>query len=87
MSPVGEYSINRDVRLFSPDSLVIEHSDFSQVCNDIGKHIFELVPTTYLMANCASIDLSLKEVFYQAFFTSPLANRLSLEEEEDDFNY
>ena len=72
------FDINRDVRLFSPDSLVHEHRDFSQVCNDITKHISELVPTTYLMANCASIDHSLKEVFYQAFFTFPLANRLAL---------
>ena len=31
-----------------------------------------------LMPNCASIDHSLKEVFYQAFFTSPLANKLAL---------
>ena len=81
------FDSHRDVRFFSLDSLVDEHSDFSQVCTDIEKYISELVPTTYIMANCASIDHSLKEVFYQAFFTSPLANRLALEEEEDDFNY
>ena len=39
------------------------------------------------MANVASLDHSLKEVFYQSFFTSPLANRLAEDEEEDDFYY
>ena len=77
----------RVVRLYSPDSLVIEHRDFTQVCANISKHLSTLKPTTYLMANCASIDHSLKEVFYQSFFTSPLANKLALIKEEDDFTY
>ncbi len=55
----------RDVRLFSQDSLTIEYRDFTQVCADISKHLSTLTPTTWLMANCASIDHSLKEVFYR----------------------
>ena len=81
------FDTTREVRLFSPDSLVSEHIDFSQVCATISKHISALKPTIYLMANCASIDQSLKDVFYQSFFTSPLANKLALIEEEDDFTY
>ena len=77
----------RDVRLFSQDSLTIEHKDFMQVCAKISKHISELKPTTYLMANVASIDHSLKEIFYQSFFTSPLANKLALIEKEYDYSY
>ena len=69
---------NRDVRLFSRDSLVTEHKDFTQVCATISKHISELKPTTYLMTNIASIDHSLKGIFY---------NKLALIEEEDDFTY
>jgi hypothetical protein len=81
------FDTHRDVRLFTLDSTVNEHTDFSQVCTDFEQHISELVPRTYLMANCASIDHSLREVFYKASFTSPLANLLALEEEENDFNY
>jgi hypothetical protein len=81
------FDIHRDVRLFTSDSTVYEHRDFSQVCTAIEQHISALVPKTYIMANCASIDHSLREVFYQASFTTPLANLLALEEEENDFNY
>jgi hypothetical protein len=81
------FDSHRDVRLFTLDSTVYEHRDFSQVCTALEQHISELVPKTYIMANCASIDHSLREVFYQASFTSPLANLLALEEEENDFNY
>ena len=64
-----------------------EHSDFSQVCTDIEHHISELEPKTYLMANICGIDHSLREVFYKASFTSPLANLLAQEDEKDDFYY
>jgi hypothetical protein len=69
--------------LFKIGSRVIEHKDFSQVCTEIEKHISKLVPKIYLMAGCASLDHSLKEVFYNASFT----NLLALELEDDDFNY
>ncbi len=81
------FDTHRDVRLFTLDSTVNEHRDFSQVCTDIEHHISELVPKTYLMANSASIDHSLREVFYKASFTSPLANLLAEEEEDNDFYY
>ena len=75
------------MHLFCQDSLTTEFKDFTQVCSKISKHISGLKPKTYLMANVASLDHSLKEVFYQSFFTSPLANRLAEDEEEDDFYY
>ena len=75
------------MRLFTLNSTVYEHKDFSQVCTAIEKHISELVPKTYIMADCARLDHSLREVFYQASFTNPLANLLALELEENDFNY
>ena len=39
------------------------------------------------MAGCASLDHSLKEVFYKTSFTNTLANTLALELENNDFNY
>ena len=75
------------MRLFTLNSTVYEHKDFSQVYTAIEQHISELVPKTYIMANCASLDHSLREVSYQASFTNPLANLLALELEENDFNY
>ena len=75
----------RDVRLFSKDSLTTEFKDFTQVCSTINKHISKLRPVTYLMANVASLDHSLKQVCYQSFFTSP--HRLAEIEEENDFYY
>jgi hypothetical protein len=77
----------RDVRLYQIGSTVSEHENFTQVCTEIEKHISKLVPRIYLMAGCASLDHSLKEVFYKTSFTNPLANTLALELEENDFNY
>jgi hypothetical protein len=81
------FDTHRDVRLFALDSTVNEHRDFSQVCTDIENHVSELTPKTYLMANICSIDHSLREVFYKAYFTSPLANLLAEDEELNDFYY
>ena len=81
------FDTHRDVRLFTLNSTVNEHSDFSQVCTDIEHHISELEPKTYLMANICGIDHSLREVFYKASFTSPLANLLAQEDEKNDFYY
>ena len=81
------FDTHRDVRLFSIGSTVSEHENFTQVCDEIEKHISKLVPKVYLMAGCASLDHSLKEVFYKTSFTNPLANTLALELEDDDFNY
>ena len=81
------FDTHRDVRLFALDSTVNEHRDFSQVCTDIENHVSELTPKTYLMANICSIDHSLREVFYKAYFTSPLANLLAEDEEINDFYY
>ena len=81
------FDTHRDVRLFSIGSTVSEHENFTQVCDEIEKHISKLIPQVYLMAGCASLDHSLKEVFYKTFFTNPLANTLALESETNDFNY
>ena len=81
------FDTHRDVRLFTLESTVNEHKDFSQVCTDIENHVSELTPKTYLMANICSIDHSLREVFYKAYFTSPLANLLAEDEEHNDFYY
>ena len=78
---------HRDVRLFKPNSTVYQHSDFSQVCTSIEQHKSTLTPKVYIMVHCASIDHSLREVFYQASFTYPLANPLALEDEDSDFYY
>jgi len=77
----------RDIRIFQQDSLTTEFKDYSQVCDHIARYKASLRPVTYLMANVASLDHSLKEVFYQSLFTSPHANKLALIEEEDDFSY
>ena len=77
----------RDIRIFSQDSLTTEFKDYTQVCLQIDRYKSKLKPVTYLMANVASLDHSLKEVFYQSSFTSPQANRLAQIEEEDDFSY
>jgi hypothetical protein len=81
------FDTHRDVRLYQLGSKVSEHENFTQVCTDIEKYISKLVPKVYLMAGCASIDHSLREVFYKTSFTNPLANMLALELEENDFNY
>jgi len=77
----------RDIRIFQHNSLATEFKDYSQVCNTIDNYKASLRPVTYLMATVASLDHSLKEVFYQSLFTSPHANKLALIEEEDDFSY
>ena len=81
------FDAQRDVRLFTLDSKVEEHQTFTQVCTDIEQHISKLVPKTYIMASCASVDHSLREVFYEASFTSPLANLVALDQEEHDLYY
>ena len=67
----------RDIRIFHKDSLTTEFKDYTQVCSQIARYKSSLKPITYLMANIASLDHSLKEVFYQSSFTSPQANRLA----------
>ena len=37
------------------------------------------------MSNICGLDHSLKEVFYTAFYTSPIANKIAILEEEFDF--
>ena len=80
-----KFSSHRDIRLFSEHRN--EHSDFSQVCSKVENSISALKPTVYLMSQVCGIDHSLKEVFYKAFYTTPFANPLALEEEENDFYY
>ena len=81
------FDTHRDVRVFTPYSTVYQHSDFTQVCSSIKQHKSTLTPIVYIMAQCASIDHSLKEVFYKASFTTPLANPIALEDVNSDFYY
>jgi hypothetical protein len=76
------FDTHRDVRLYQLGGKLSEYENFSQVCTDVETYISKIEPKVYLMASIASIDHSLKEVFYKASFTNPLANTMALELEE-----
>ena len=82
---VVKFSSHRNIRLFSEHKGTF--SDFSQVCSKVETSIQSLKPTLYIMSQVCGIDHSLKEVFYKAYYTSPAANTLAIEEEENDFYY
>ena len=82
---VVKFSANRNLRLFSENTGTF--SDISQVCSKVETSIQSLKPTVYIMSQVCGIDHSLKEVFYKAYYTSPAANTLAIEEEENDFYY
>ena len=74
----------RDIRLFTQEG---PSTDFSQVCSKVETSLKQLKPTLYIMPQVCGIDHSLKKVFYKAYYTSPTANKLAIEEEENDFYY
>ena len=80
---VVKFSAKRNLRLFSENTDTF--SDISQVCSKVEASIQSLKPTVYLMSQVCGIDHSLKEVFYTAYYTSPVANTLAILEEENDF--
>ena len=81
------FDTKRDVRLFSINSKVSEHKDYTQVCDEVEKFISQFEPQVYLMVSCVGLDHSIKEIFYKTTFTNPLANPIALELESDDFYY
>ena len=77
------FSDKRKLRLFSENTNTF--TDIIQVCAKIETEIKSLKPIVYLMSNICGLDHSLKEVFYTAFYTSPIANKIAILEEEFDF--
>jgi hypothetical protein len=71
------FDTHRDVRLYQLGGKLSEYENFSQVCTDVEEYVSKIEPRVYLMASIASLDHSLKEVFYHAAFTYPLANTVA----------
>ena len=85
---VVKFANTRDICLFTQKAQSTDLQQiFSQVCSKVESSLKQLKPTLYIMPQVCSLDHSLKEVFYKAYFTSPTANILAIEEEEDNFYY
>ena len=85
---VVKFANTRDICLFTQDAPSTDlQQTFSQVCSKVESSLKQIKPTLYIMSQVCSLDHSLREVFYRVYFTSPTANKLAVEEEEDDFYY
>jgi hypothetical protein len=72
------------VGYFSQDSPEEEIQKHRQVCIDQEEVRSNLNPVTYVMSSICGIDHSVKEFFYQAYCSNPIASNTINQEGEDD---
>ena len=68
--------------IFSQDSPQEDIQQHRQVCIDHEEVRSTLNPVTYVMTSAASLDASVKEFFYQVFFSHPMASNTIHQDEE-----
>jgi hypothetical protein len=68
-------------QILSQDSPQEDIQQHRQVCIDHEEVRSTLNPVTYVMTSAASLDASVKEFFYQVFFSHPMASNTIQEEE------